>query len=121
MSLQSLNIIPQAIGEFIVLETNAIHPDKIEEVSAGGIIIKQDKPDFTLAIPRHATVISVGSEVPPILQVGDVVVFPDGGVAKNIEDPRIIEGKKINKEDKKQYCYVHWKNIGAKYQQDEQN
>ena len=116
MSDKQFAIVPLAIGEFVVLETFAIHPDKLEEKTEGGIILAKTTPDFSKAIPRYAKVVSKGTLVPDSeLSVGDFVVFPTGGVTSNIEDPRVVNGQNIKQEDKRQFSYTHWKNIGARY------
>lgn len=110
--------VPLAIGEFVVLETNAIHPDDLEntKTTASGLIIPAAEKDFSKSIPTYAKVVSKGSEVPDTsISIGDIVVFPSGGHTYNIEDPRVVEGKELDKKEKRQFCFVHWKNIGAKF------
>lgn len=116
MSKNTYHSVPLAIGEFVVLETNALTPDKLgEEITSSGIIIKTDKPDFSKAIPRYAEVVSKGELVPDsALSIGDIVVFPNGQ-GSSIEDPRIIEGQDIKTDERRQFSYCHWKNIGAKF------
>lgn len=119
MSDKQFHIVPLAIGEFAVLETFAVHPDNLEETTDSGIVISTQKQDFSKALPRYAKVVSKGSLVPDSeLNVGDFVVFPLGGHASNIEDPRIVNGQKITEKEKRQFSYVHWKNIGARYIQE---
>lgn len=116
MSNKHFKDVPLAIGEYVVLETFAIHPDNLEEKTDSGIILSPAKKDFSQAIPRYAKVVSKGTAVPDSeLNIGDYVVFPTGGVSYNIEDPRVLNGEKIKQEEKRQFSYVHWKNIGARY------
>lgn len=111
-----LHSVPLAVGEFVVLETKATHPSDLEEKTSSGIIIKSNVPDFSKAIPKHAIVVSKGNLVPDSeISIGDIVSFPSGGHSYNIEDPRVIEGNEVTKDEKRQFCYVHWKNIGAKF------
>lgn len=116
--MQKLNIhdVPLAVGEFVILETSAPTVEQIQdEVTASGIIIKQANPDFSKAIPKFGVVVSKGTLVPDSeISIGDIVNFPNGH-CYNIEDPRIINGDDVSKENRRQFCYTHWKNIGAKF------
>lgn len=116
MSNKHFKDVPLAIGEYVVLETFAIHPDNLEEKTESGIILKSVQKDFSQAIPKYAKIVSKGTAVPDSeLNIGDYVVFPTGGVANNIEDPRVLNGLNVKQEEKRQFSYVHWKHIGASY------
>lgn len=57
MSDKQFHIVPLAIGEFVVLETFAVHPDNLEETTDSGIVISTQKQDFSKALPRYAKVV----------------------------------------------------------------
>lgn len=106
--------IPQAFGEWVILECNAARKGE-EVVSSGGIITgKRTDGD----IPLYGTVISVGGDCPDDIKthlIGQDVALPNGKI-NNIPDPRMAYHQ-IPKDSPKSRIFVctHWKNIQALY------
>lgn len=72
----------QAVNEYVILK-----PLKAVDVSAGGIVLPDKSKD---QFGDNAEIVSVGEEVDPVFQVGDIVLRPDPARVE-ITDPKTGE------------------------------
>lgn len=90
--------IPQAVGEWVILECKARKPGE-EEKSALGIILEAKKEKNIGEVPLYGTVVSVGGECKDYIAdlIGKDIALPNGRI-NNIPDPDVAR-KKIDQKD----------------------
>lgn len=99
-----------AMSENVIIETFARRVG--DEIKMGSIIVGKEEVG---EVPEWGVLVDIGSNVPENMNVGDIVLIPNGRMA-HVPDPRVVEGT-LTKDDPKrrQLVVTHWRNIQVNY------